>query len=436
MSVEAVAGVAIASLIALILLRIPVAVALAFVGFFGYAALEGFPRAIFVLASAPIDMASAFSLAVVPLFVLMGALSTFAGLSEDLFKAAGAVFKGRRGSIALSAIGACAAFGAVCGSSLATAATMTRIAVPSMLAAGYSRAIAAGSVAAGGTLGILIPPSTVLLIYGLIAQQSVARLFMAALVPGLVLTFLYMLVVMVIGWVRPDTMPLVNVDMSTKDRLNAIKRVWHVAILFIAVIGGIYLGVFGPTEAAAIGSFGALLLGLLLRRIGMKDVTEAFVSVTRLSASLFLIVMASGVFSYFIVQTRISDSVITAVDAMGLTPLGLITIVVLFYLVAGFVLEGFGMILVTVPIVFPVVMAAGFDPVWFGVLLVVVVEIGLIHPPVGMNLFVIRAQVPEIPVIDIYRGTIPFLVAPIMLVVLLIMFPGIALWLPNTMFGR
>jgi tripartite ATP-independent transporter DctM subunit len=421
-----------ATLVVMIMIRIPVAVALALVGVSGYAALEGWHKAFVVLGGVPLELGSGYALSVVPLFALMGALATTAGLSADLFRAANVAFAGLRGALAMATIGACAAFGAVCGSSLATAATMSRVSIPEMRDAGYHPRLAAGAVAAGGTLGILIPPSLILLIYAIIAQQSVTKLFAAALIPGLVLTALYLGVIAGMGWLRPEWAPKppAAARRNIKGKVVTVLRIWHIALLFLLTLGGIYLGWFSPTEAAAIGAFGALALGLVLRKITIRQSAACFAETIRISGSLFLIVMGSMIFSYFVVQTRVSVAMIEWIKDIGVGPTLLMLLLVVFYIFLGCFLEGIGMILVTVPIFFPLVVESGFDPVWFGVLLVIVVEIGLIHPPVGMNLFVLRAQAPEISLGDMYMGVLPFLAAPFALIILLIAFPEIALWLP------
>ena len=432
MSAEWIGLIGMAVLVVMILIRIPVAVALALVGVAGYAALEGWHKAFVVLGSVPLELGSGYALSVVPLFALMGALATTAGLSSDLFRAANVAFAGLRGALAMATIGACAAFGAVCGSSLATAATMSRVSIPEMRDAGYHPRLAAGAVAAGGTLGILIPPSLILLIYAIIAQQSVTKLFAAALIPGLVLTALYLAVIVGVGMMRPDWAPKPPADArpGARGAVITVLRIWHIALLFLLTLGGIYLGWFSPTEAAAVGAFGALALGLVLRKISIRQSIGCFTETIRISGSLFLIVMGSMIFSYFIVQTKVSVAMIEWIKDIGVAPVIVMLLLVAFYIFLGCFLEGIGMILVTVPIFYPLVVQNGFDPVWFGVLLVIVVEIGLIHPPVGMNLFVLRAQAPEISLADMYLGVLPFLVAPFVLIALLIAFPQIALWLP------
>lgn len=417
-------------LVVLIMGRVPVATALGLVGFAGYAALEGSLKAAAVIGSVPLELASAYTLSVVPLFTLMGAFATTAGLSADLFRAANAVFAGRPGSLALAAIGASAGFGAVCGSSVATAATMSKVSIPEMLKAGYSPKLAAGAVAAGGTIGILIPPSLILMIYGLIAQQSVIKLFAATIIPGALLTIFYMITVVVIVKRDPAAAPRLA-STGRADMLGDLFRVWDVALLFAVVFGGIYLGWFSPTEAAAIGAFGAAVVGVARRRLSLSQARTCFSDSVRITANLTFIVVGSTIFSYFVVQSGLATSLVKSIGGLGVSPLAVMLLLVVFYVALGCVLEGIGMVLVTVPILLPLVVANGFDPIWFGVLLVMVVEIGLIHPPVGMNLFVIRAQAPQIGLPDMYRGVLPFLVAPSLLIALLLAFPGLALWLPK-----
>jgi C4-dicarboxylate transporter DctM subunit len=432
MSATSIGLIGMATLVGMILVRIPVGVALGLVGFVGYAAIDGFAKARLVFGAVPLELSSAYTLSVLPLFTLMGALATMAGLSGDLFRASNAIFAGMRGSLAMAAVGASAAFGAVCGSSLATAATMSRISIPQMLKAGYSPALAAGVVAAGGTLGILIPPSLILMIYGIIAQLSIIKLFAAALIPGLVLTGLYLLTVWAWVRIRPEAAPKLPSE-GKAQAFRLVLTIWDVAALFLVTFGGIYLGWFSPTEAAAVGAFGALLLGLLRKGFARGDVTTAFTETTRITANLVLIVLGSTIFSYFVVQTGMAQSVVKGISALGLSPLAVMLLLIAFYVFLGCFLEGIGMVLVTVPVLLPLVISTGYDPIWFGVLLVIVVEIGLIHPPVGMNLFVIRTQAPEISLGAMYRGVLPFLIAPFALIAMLLAWPDLALWLPKSM---
>lgn len=430
MSAQLVGLVSIFALLALIMFRIPVAVSMGLVGFLGYATLEGWDRASLALGGVPVELASAYGLSVVPLFALMGALATSAGLSRDLFRGANVIFRRTRGALAMAAIAASAVFGAVCGSSVATAATMGRVSIPEMLHFKYAPRLAAGAVAAGGTLGILIPPSLVLMIYAIIARQSVAELFAAALIPGILLTTLYVIVVTVVVRLRPETIPPPD-QTASAGSVRTLLKTWHVILLFTVSLGGIYAGWFTPTEAAAIGAFGALILALSLRRIPWRAVPGCFSETVRIVSSLTLIVMSSTMFSYFVVQTRMSDAILTAITGLGLPPIAVMLLIAVFYIVLGSFMEGIGMVLVTIPIILPIVVATGFDPVWFGVFLVVVIEIGLVTPPVGLNLFVIQAVSKEISIADLFRGVLPFLAAPLILIALLLLFPGLALWLPT-----
>jgi len=431
MSPLAVGIAGIVALVLLILIRIPVAVALGLVGFLGYAAIEGWTRANLMIGGVPIEFASMYTLSVVPLFTLMGSIAASAGLSADLFRASRVMFRHVPGSLSIASIFASALFGAVCGSSVATALTMSRVSIPEMLRAGYPPQLAAGAVAAGGTLGILIPPSLILMIYAIIAQQSVAKLFAAALIPGLILTGFYC--VTAISYYRVLTRPTPEPTLEEKpERLHtALLRIWHVIALFALTLGGIYFGWFTPTEAAAIGAFGALGLSAILRRQNLAQSFGCFVETVRLVSSLVFIVIASAIFSYFIVQTGISSQLVGSVKAVGFGPIGIIVAVCILYIVMGAFLEGIGMLLVTVPITLPLVLSFGYDPIWFGVLLVILVEIGLIHPPMGMNLFAINAVTKDINIFDIYKGSAPFLIAPIVLIVLMVAYPQLVMWLPS-----
>jgi tripartite ATP-independent transporter DctM subunit len=422
-----IALVGLAVLVGLIMLRVPVAVALGLVGYVGYAMLEGWTRAGLILGTAPVELAQAYTFSVVPLFTLMGSVAAVSGLSSDLFRAANAVMRGTRGSLAVAAIFASGMFGAICGSSVATALTMSRVSIPEMLRGGYNPSFAAGAVAAGGTLGILIPPSLILMIYAIIAQLSVAKLFAAALIPGLFLMAFYAMVALILSRRMKFDAPPPPVP----PLLGSLGRIWHVVLLFTVTIGGIYTGFFTPTEAAAVGALGAVLLALLTGRSGIKTLAATALDTVRLVSTVIFIVMASTIFSYFVVQTGLSNAVSDKMQHAGFGPLGVIVVLCVAYIAMGCFLEGIAMILITVPIVLPLVLSFGYDPVWFGVLLVILIEIGLITPPVGMNLFVIRAVSPELKVTDIYFGALPFLVAPVVLIALMIAWPQMVLWLPS-----
>ncbi|MCX7685120.1 MAG: TRAP transporter large permease subunit [Acetobacteraceae bacterium] len=432
MSAELVALLAFLGLLAAIGLRVPIGAALFGAGFLGTVALDGFPRAAVALAAVPKEMVNGYSFSVVPLFVLMGAIAARAGLSRELYEAARALGRGRgRGSLASATIGACALFGAICGSSVATAATMSRVSIPEMRRAGYADALSAGAVAAGGTLGILIPPSVVLVVYGLIAQQSLAALFAAALLPGILLTLFCILVVWGIVRLRPGWAPPAPASEEGRGRLARLGAAWQVLGIFALSLGGIYLGWFSVTEAAAVGAGATAAVALAGRRLSWRGLLAAIEESVLLSASLFFIFLGALVFARFVAVTRLPAMLAEWVAASGLPVLAVMALIVLFFLVLGCFLETMSMVLVTVPVLLPVVESLGFHPVWFGVLIVVVAEMGLITPPVGMNLFVIRAAEPGIPLSTIAYGSAFFLLAHLALVAVLVLAPGVAMWLPS-----
>ncbi len=422
------------SLFVLLFLRVPVWAALMLVGVVGNTIVGGWGSSFAILGTTAFDTSSAYTLSVIPLFILMGDVASSTRLSADLFNAARVLLSGIRGGLSVAAIGAAACFGAVCGSSVATAATMTKIALPEMRKAGYDDGLATGSIAAGGSLGILIPPSIILVIYAAIAEQSVPKLFAAALIPGLVLTAIYIIVALVIAHLRPEYAPTVA-NVTWKERLDALRQPWQFLLLFIVTIGGIYAGVFSPTEAAAIGAFGAILLGLVGRRLTISQMIKAIEGTVITSALLFVIIIGATLFAYFIVQTQLPLLLSSLAQSMQLNALTVMIIIVLAYVIIGCFLEGIGMVLITVPVFLPLVVKFGYDPIWFSIIVVIVVELGLIHPPVGMNLFVIQAQAPDVKLTAIYRGIIPFLIAPFLLIALLLIFPELALWLPRKLYG-
>jgi len=433
MSPPAIGAAGVLALFVLLFLRVPVWASLALVGFFGNLVLSG-PQAAFALAgTTPFDAASAYTLSVIPLFVLMGEVASGTRLSADLFNAARVMLSGVRGGLSVAALAASACFGAVCGSSVATAATMTRIALPEMRKAGYDDGLATGSLAAGGSLGILIPPSIILVIYAAIAEQSVPKLFAAALIPGLVLTALYIAVAVAVAWLRPHYAPSAETA-SLAERLKVIAGPWQFLALFTVTIGGIYAGIFSPTEAAAIGAFGAIALGILGRRITAAQLWQSIETSVVMSCVLFVIIIGANLFSFFMVQTHFPVLLADGATALNLSGPVVMASIVVAYIVMGCFLEGIGMVLITVPVFLPLITKFGYDPIWFSIIVVIVVEVGLIHPPVGMNLFVIQAQAPDIRITRIYRGIVPFLLAPLVLIVLLFLFPQLALWLPQVLY--
>jgi len=422
----------IAAMLVLLLARQPVWLALALVGVLGHSALNGLMSARFVAGTTVFDVASNYNLSVIPLFILMGEIASGSRMSAQLFDAARVLLSGLRGGLAIASIAASGAFGAVCGSSVATAAAMTRIAMPEMSRAGYAQSYSAASVAAGGSLGILIPPSIILVIYGSITETSVARLFAASMLPGLALLLIYILVALWIAY-RGGAVP-VEAAASLGKRLRALVGPWPFAALFLITIGGIYAGLFSPTEAASIGAFGAICLGFLTRSLSVPALVASIRTAVLISCALFMIIIGATLFASFIVQTRLPDTLLSLAQAAELNAWLVMALIIVIYIVLGCFLEGIGMVLITVPVFLPVVVGYGFDPIWFGVLVAVLVELGLITPPVGMNLFIIRAQVPSLPMSALYRGILPFLLAPVILVALMFAVPGIALWLPSILY--
>lgn len=419
-------------LIFLTLARVPLGAAMGLVGFLGYAAIDGWRRAFIVLGTTPYDIAS-YSFSVLPLFILMGVVATASGMSRELFTAANALFSGRRGALPMATIGACAGFAAICGSSLATAGTFTRICVPEMRQYGYDDRIATGAVAAGGTLGILIPPSVIMVVYALAAQESVPALFAAGLIPGIVLTLLFMAAIWVIGRLYPDWMP-VSPRLPLWERLRSIAIMWKLVVLFGLAVGGIYSGWFSPTEAAGIAAFAAFVIAFASRQLTFGQFIETLVQSLRTTAILMFIITGAWIFAFFVVQTELPTAIVDFIKWIDMPAWGIIVVIIICYLILGCFLDSVAIILVTTPVFLPAVTAVGFDPVWYGVLMVVLVEIGLITPPVGLNVFVIRAQLPDISLGTVYAGIVPFLIAAFALVVLLVLIPDLALWLPRQLF--
>ena len=433
MSPQVIGVVALAALFCLIMLRVPVAMAMGLVGVVGYAAIDGWERAFIAAGLTPYDLTDKYDLTVVPLFVLMGSVASRSGMSAELYRAANAMFSGLRGALAMGTIGACAGFGAICGSSLATAATMTRVAVPEMRRYGYDERIATGVVASGGILGVLIPPSVVLVVYAIIAEQGVPQLFAAALFPGLVSAALHILVIVVIGFLQPYRLPT-SKAMPLGARLRELAQLWKMVILFGIAVGGIYSGFMSPTEAAAVAAFAAIVIAFATGGIDGRSMLEALLETIWTTGILFIIVIGAFLFSYFMALTQLPNAVTAWVQGLGVAPWVVILMMVTFYVVLGCFLDAISMILITVPVFLPMALALGYDGIWFGILVLVAVEVGMITPPVGLNIFVIRAQMPDIALGDVFRGIVPFLAAHFALIALLMLLPSLALWLPSVLY--
>ena len=433
MSVAAVTLLGVGALLVLILVRVPIAVALAVTGLFGYAALDGWGPALKMFGLVPYQLASSYSLSVVPLFILMGAVASRGNMAAELFQASNALFSGLRGALANATIGACTLFGAICGSSIATAGTFSRVAIPEMRRHGYDAAFAAGAVASAGTLGVLVPPSVLTAIYAIVAEQSLPKLYAAAMIPGLVLAALYVVTVLAVARAKPVWIPKVE-GMPLAQRLRAAAGMWKLGVIFFFAVVGIYLGWFSPTEAAGVAAFATIVIALATGAMGWHGLLDALLETVYATAAILFIVVGAFIFSRFIVLTQFPTEVVKWAEAMRLSPFWIMMAIMVLYLLLGTFLDEVSTILITVPVTLPLVVSIGFDAVWYGIFVTVMCTIGLISPPTGMTVFVIQAQHPEIPVARIYLGTLPFLVADFVLVGLLIAVPGLALWLPSVLY--
>ena len=421
------------AMLVLIFARVPIAVALSIVGFVGFAALTDVKPALALVAHATKEGTLNFGLSVVPLFVLMGNFITRARLSEELYAAAYAFLGHLRGGLALATVAACGGFSAVCGSSMATAATMAKVSMPSMRRYGYDDRLATGSIAAGGTLGILIPPSVMLIIYGLVTETHIGKLFAAGVLPGIVGILGYMGAVWYTTWRDPKQGPP-GERTDWPGRLRALRGVWGVVVLFALVMGGMYGGWFTPTEAAGIGAAGGFVFALARRQLGWRALFEVLVDTARTSAKIFAVLIGALVFSEFVNYTGVHKGFVEWVTHLGVPGWGIVLVMVLIYLVLGCVLESLSMILLTVPLFFPIIVQLGYDPVWFGIVVVVAVEIGLITPPIGVNVFVMRSVQTDVSTATIFRGVMPFFYADIVRILLIALVPVISVWLPNLLF--
>src|ERR1044071_7076527 len=417
---------------ALLFCGMPIGFAMGLSAVVGTLLLIDAPAAFSLLGQTAYDTAVTYNLSVVPMFVLMGYIAGGAGLSESLYRACNAWLGHRRGGLALATIGGCGAFAAICGSSIATAATMAQIALPEMRRYNYDDRLATGAVAAGGTIGILIPPSIIMVIYGLLTETSISQLFLAGFLPGLLTVAGFMLTIMVMTRIDPRLGPPAARS-STRDKLIALKDVWGAAALFLLVIGGLYFGIFSPTEAAGIGAVGALALSVLNGSFGREMLAKSLLDTVKTTAQIFTILIGAILFNNFLILASMPTIVSGWITGLPLGKTAILLVIIGMYFILGCLLDSLAMILLTIPIVFPIVSALGYDPVWFGIIIVMVVELGLITPPIGMNVFVIKGIAREVPLYTIFRGVTPFIVAQVILILILIAFPEIALWLPSTM---
>ncbi|MCZ4260646.1 TRAP transporter large permease [Limimaricola sp. G21655-S1] len=423
-----------AALLTLMAIRVPIGVAMLAVGIAGYGLHTGTLPLLAFLKTSTFHQFSTYSLSVIPLFVLMGEFATRAGMSRALFRTAAAFLGHRKGGLAMASIGGCAAFGAICGSSLATAATMAQVALPEMKRHNYSGALSTGSLAAGGTLGILIPPSVILVLYALMAEQSIAKMFVAAMVPGLLAALGYMAAVAVFVRRNPDDGPA-GPRASWSEKLAALRETWTIIAIFALVVVGMYRGWFTPTEAAAIGAFGTGLLAIFHGGMRLDGLMACLRGTAGTTAMIFLILLGAETFNAFLMQTRTPLMIANAIGEAGLSPMLVLLAILALYLVLGCVMDSMSMLLLTIPIFYPIVAGLDFGMsreetlIWFGIVAVVVVEVGLITPPVGMNVFVINGMAREVPMIESFRGVLPFLISDVIRIAALIGFPVITLGL-------
>jgi tripartite ATP-independent transporter DctM subunit len=362
----------------------------------------------------------------------MGAFASASGMSKELFRASNTFLGHLRGGLGVATIAACGGFAAICGSSVATAATFSRVAYPEMRAHGYPQSFATGVIAAGGSLGIMIPPSTVFAVYGLITEQDIGKLFIAGIVPGLLAVAMYMATITIISLIAPKYLPKTPKH-TWAERFSALRDVWAVVLLFVFIIGGLYAGMFTATEAAGMGAAGALIISLARRKLSRADFWRCLIESLRTTASVFTILIGALLFGYFLTITQTPQKLTTFLTGLGLSSYGVLVLIMLMYLVLGCIMDAMAMIILTIPIVFPVVKALGFDPIWFGVVIVMTVELGLIHPPVGMNVFVIKSVVKDAKLSTVFKGVLPFVATDILRLAILIAFPVLATWLPSHM---
>ena len=432
MSNDWIAFVAFVSLFALMLLRVPVGMAMGLVGVTGYSFIVGPGPALKLVGQTSLRTVTDYTFGVIPMFMLMGALVSVSGLSREMFKAADAFLGQLRGGLGIATVVACGGFAAICGSSVATAATFSTVAYPEMRRFGYPQSFSTGVIAAGGTLGAMLPPSTVLAVYAILTQQDIGKLFMAGILPGVLAMAMYVLTIALIVRIRPRFLPA-GAAKPWGERIRALRLVWAPLVLFAFVIGGLYGGFFTPTEAGGVGAAGAFILGALRGKLDRANTREALLQATRTAAAVFTVLIGALLFGYFLTITQTPQKLTEFLTGLGVGRYGVLALIMLMYLVLGCLMDAMAMIILTVPIIFPVVTALGFDPIWFGVIIVMTVELGLIHPPVGMNVFVIKSVVKDVSFTTIFKGVLPFVATDIVRLVILIAFPVIALWLPQRM---
>jgi tripartite ATP-independent transporter DctM subunit len=432
MSPTTVGILGLAALFVLIFSRMPVGFVMALVGLAGFGYLVSFGAAVNMLAKDLFDVFGSYNLTVMPLFILMGQIAFHAGISSRLFNVAYRFMGHWPGGMAIATIGACAGFSAICGSTNATAATMAAVTLPEMKKYGYHDKLATGVVAAGGSLGILVPPSVIFIIYGVMTEQSIGKLFMAGILPGVLLTGLFILTVVIWLRLQPDLAPR-GERATFREKIASLSGLVETLILFLMVMGGLFFGLFTPTEAGAVGAFGTLLIALVRRNISRAGFVQALFETTRISCMILVIVAGATIFGHFLAITRIPFNIAAWVTGFDLPPYAIMGLIILVYLVGGCFIDALALIMLTVPIFYPVVTTLGYDPVWFGVVIVMVTQIGVITPPVGVNVYVVSSVADGVPLETIFKGVLPLLAALLVATLLLIPFPQMALFLPGLM---
>jgi tripartite ATP-independent transporter DctM subunit len=432
MSTDAVAVIGFVVLFVLMLARVPVGMAMGLVGVGGFSYLVNGDAALKIIGHTSMRTVTDYTFGVIPMFLLMGAFVSNSGMSRELFRAANAFLGHLKGGLGIATIAACAGFAAISGSSVATAATFSTVAYPEMRRFKYPQSFATGVIAAGGTLGAMLPPSTVLAVYGIITEQDIGKLFVAGILPGALAAAMYMITVTLIGIARPGFLPS-GPKASWSERIAAVRDVWATLLLFIFVIGGLYGGLFTPTEAGGMGAGGAFIIGVLRGRLDRADIRRSLLQATRTAAAVFTVLIGALLFGYFLTVTQTPQKVTEFLTGLGIGKYGILALIMLMYLVLGCLMDALAMVILTVPIIFPVIVHLGFDPIWFGIIIVMTVELGLIHPPVGMIVFVIKSVIQDVTFATIFRGVLPFILTDLIRLVILIAFPIIALWLPSRM---
>jgi len=418
-------------LIFLLAITVPIGVAMMLCGVGGLAMIIGLVPSLSLFGTTVMQSVVTYDLSIIPLFILMGALASRSGLSQELYDAFNAWLGAFRGGLALATVGACGAFAAICGSSVATAATMSKVALPEMKKYRYSDSMATGSVAAGGIIGILIPPSVILVLYGLLTESSIGDLFIAGFLPGILTIIVFMIVISIVTRLHPESGP--KGEKSTwKQKLNATLKTWAITALFATVIGGIYFGIFTPTEAAGVGAFGALFIAFFRKRLNREMMKETLLETGQTSAMIFTILIGAITLNNLVIFSGLANALADFVSGLDMSPATVMLIILLMYLIMGCFLDALAMILLTVPIFYPIVLDLGYDPIWFGIIVVMVVELGLITPPIGMNVFVIKGMAQSVPLVSIYKGVLPFVIGQVVLIIAVFLIPEIALWLPET----